>query len=37
MINEILEGKGVKLEYLLDEGYVILRDVYPGVKKPVAT
>ena len=37
VINEILEKRGIKLEYLLDEGFVILQDVYPGVKNPVAT
>ena len=37
MINDILKERGVKLEYLLDEGFVILQDVYPGVKNPVAT
>ena len=37
VIREVLEERGVKLEYILDEGLVIVQDVYPGVDKPVAT
>ena len=37
IINDILIKRGVKLEYLLDEGHVIVDGVYPGVQKPVAT
>lgn len=35
-IVEHLESQGVRLEFLVDEGGVILHDVVPGVSKPVA-
>ncbi len=37
MINEVLEERGVQLEYILDEGLTIVEGVYPGISKPVAT
>ncbi len=36
-MNEILESRGVELEFLLDEGYVVTDGVYPGVNKAIAT
>ena len=35
-IASLLEERGVQLQYILDEGGVIVRDVIPGVKDPVA-
>ena len=35
-IAALLEERGVKLQYVLDEGGVILHDVIPGVAEPVA-
>lgn len=35
-IVNYLEGKGVQLDFLVDEGGTILHEVVPGVSKPVA-
>ena len=35
-IAAVLEERGVKLQYVLDEGGVIVHDVIPGVAEPVA-
>ena len=35
-ITELLEWRGVRLDFSLDEGMVIAHDIVPGVAKPVA-
>ncbi len=35
-IASLLEERGVQLQYILDEGGVIVHDVIPGVRSPVA-
>uniref|UniRef100_V5GZ70 Putative m20 peptidase n=1 Tax=Ixodes ricinus TaxID=34613 RepID=V5GZ70_IXORI len=35
-IAKILGARGVRLEYILDEGMVVLRNVFPGMLTPVA-
>ncbi|MEW5908444.1 MAG: M20 family peptidase [Thermodesulfobacteriota bacterium] len=36
IISERLSSKGIRLEFVLDEGAVIVKDVIPGVPVPVA-
>lgn len=36
-IAQILQSRGVRLDYVLDEGLVITRGIMPGVARPVAT
>ena len=35
-IGQLLESRGVKLAYILDEGLTISEGVVPGAKTPVA-
>jgi carboxypeptidase PM20D1 len=36
-IAETLQQRGVRLDYVLDEGLLVTRGVMPGMKRPVAT
>lgn len=36
-IAELLAGRGVRLEYVLDEGRSVTQGIIPGVKEPVAS
>lgn len=35
-IGQLLQERGVQLEYILDEGLTIINGIIPGVEKPAA-